>query len=106
MEVEDKEVDTLEEADDKDEEGNIDVDEIDVEKFEIAKDAIGVKYMEMERSVCFLENMVFTVEVPVSEHNRPKVNDAKVKDIKILKIIIPFRWLRMLDKTRLEVTEL
>ena len=57
---------------------------MDVEKFDISKDAIGAKYMEMERSVCFLENMIFTVEISVSEHNRPEVKDAKVKEIKNL----------------------
>ena len=28
--------------------------------------------------------MIFTVEVPVCEHNRPEVNDAKVREIKNL----------------------
>ena len=46
---------------------------------DVEKDAIGAKYMQMDRSVCFLENAVFVVEVPVSEHNKPKVKEAKVK---------------------------
>ena len=83
--VEKKEVETLEETYSTSEEKlEKDDDEKTVEKFYIAKDAIGVKYMEMERSVCFLENMIFTVEVPVSEHNVPEVKDAKVKEIKNL----------------------
>ena len=28
--------------------------------------------------------MIFTVEVPVSEHNRPEVKEAKVREIKNL----------------------
>ena len=52
--VEKKEVETLEETYSTSEEKlEKDDDEKTVEKFYIAKDAIGVKYMEMERSVCF-----------------------------------------------------
>ena len=36
------------------------------------------------RSVCFLENAVFMVEVAVSEHNRPEVKEAKEKELRIL----------------------
>ena len=49
-----------------------------------AKDAVGANYLEIERSVCFLENKNFTLEVPVSEHNRPDVTYANVKEIKNL----------------------
>ena len=45
----------------------------------MARDAIGAKDMEMKRSVCFLENAIFTVEVVVSEHKRPEVKVAKIK---------------------------
>ena len=31
--------------------------------------------------MCFFDNTVFVVEVPVLEHNRPEVKDAKVKEI-------------------------
>ena len=50
----------------------------------IAKDAIGSKYMKVEQVVCFLENGVFVVEVPVSEHNKPEVKEAKMKEIQNL----------------------
>ena len=34
------------------------------------KDAIGAKYLKMEKSVCFLENSIYIVEVPVREHGK------------------------------------
>ena len=46
-----------------------------------ANDTIGAKYMMVEQSIFFLENAVFVFEVPVSEHNKPKVKEGKVKDI-------------------------
>ena len=32
----------------------------------------------------FLENLIFTMQVPMSEYNRHEVKDAKVKEIKNL----------------------
>ena len=49
-----------------------------------ARDAIGAKYMKMEQTLYFLENAVFAVEVPVSEHNKPEVEEAKLKEIQNL----------------------
>ena len=46
---------------------------------DFAKDAIGAKYMQMDRSGCFLKHDVFVVEAPVLEHNRQEVKKAKVK---------------------------
>ena len=42
------------------------------------------KYMEMERSVCFLEYMTFTVEVPVSENKMQEMKKANIKEIQNL----------------------
>ena len=53
-------------------------------KIDIVKDEIGAKYMQMERSVCFLDNAIFTVEVPVSEHKRLEIKEVKMKEIKNL----------------------
>ena len=39
---------------------------------DVEKDMIGAKYMQMAKSVCFLENTVFLVEVLATEHNRPE----------------------------------
>ena len=48
------------------------------------RDAIGGKYIKMEQTLYFLENAVFAVEVSVSEHNKPEVEEAKLKEIQNL----------------------
>ena len=55
-------------------------DEID-EKEEIT---IGVSYLKAEQSVCFIENGIFTVELPVSQHNMLEVKEAKLKEVQNL----------------------
>ena len=49
------------------------------------KDAIGAKYLKMEKSVCFLENSIYVVEVPVREHGKAEVIEAKKSEIQNLK---------------------
>ena len=49
-----------------------------------ARDAICAKYMKMGPTLYFLENAVFAVEVPVSEHNKLEVKEAKLKEIQNL----------------------
>ena len=44
------------------------------------RDAIGGKYIKMEQTLYFLENAVFAVEVPISEHNKQEVEKAKWKE--------------------------
>ena len=41
------------------------------------KDAIGAMYLKVANSVCFLESSVYVVEVPVKEHGKPEVKEAK-----------------------------
>merc|ERR1712002_800328 len=48
------------------------------------KDTIGAKYLKTEKSVCFLESTVYVVEVPVKEHGKPEVKEAKEMEIKNL----------------------
>merc|ERR1712114_131168 len=48
------------------------------------KDAVGAKYLRTANSVCFLESLVYVVEVPVKEHGKPEVKEAKEKKIKNL----------------------
>ena len=48
------------------------------------KNAIGAKYLRLENSVCFLESSVYVKEVPVKEHGRPEVKEAKKKEIENL----------------------
>ena len=51
---------------------------------DLEKDVIRAKYLQMEKNVCFLDNAVFVVEVLISEHNRPEVKKAKVKEMQNL----------------------
>merc|ERR1712240_51038 len=51
------------------------------EVIEEVKDEIGAKYLKMEKSVCFLESSVYVVEVPVREHGKAEVIEAKEKEI-------------------------
>ena len=51
---------------------------------DVEKDVIGPQYLWIEKSLCFLENAVFVVEVLVSENNQPKVMEAKDNEIKNL----------------------
>ena len=48
---------------------------------------IGAKYFKMEKSVCFLESSVYVVEVPVREHGKPEVIEAKEKKMDKNRII-------------------
>ena len=59
---------------------NDDLEEMENEiKEEIDKDAVGANNLRKEQSVCFMENAIFTVEVPVSEHNKPEIIEARKK---------------------------
>ena len=44
------------------------------------RDAIGGKYIKMEQTLYFLENAVFALEVPISEHNKQEVEKAQWKE--------------------------
>ena len=45
------------------------------------KDTVGAKYLKMVNSVSFSDLSVYTVEIPVSEHGRPEVKEAKNTEI-------------------------
>ena len=49
------------------------------------KDVIGAKYLKMVKNVCFSENSIDVVEVPVREHGKAEVIEAKEKEIENLK---------------------
>ena len=49
-----------------------------MDKTDIEKGAFGAKYLQMDKSTCFLENAVFVVEVPVLEYKRPEVKEVDV----------------------------
>ena len=49
------------------------------------EDVIEARYSKMDKSVCFLENSIYVVEVPVREHGKAEVIEAKEKEIENLK---------------------
>ena len=78
-----------EEKDEQEEESEEKENEKEVEN-EGLKDVIGAKYLKMEKSVCFLENSIYVVEVPVREHGKAEVIEAKEKEIEISKMYETF----------------
>ena len=40
---------------------------------DICNDVVGARYLRLSNSVCFLKSSVFTVEVMLTEYNRPEV---------------------------------
>ena len=45
---------------------------------------IGAKYLKIDKIVCYLENSIYGVEVPVKDHRKPEVIEAKEKEIQNL----------------------
>merc|ERR1712112_399306 len=58
-------------------------DEIELEEIQnetrkdLQNDVIGAKYLQVEKSVYFMDHEIFTVEVPVKEHKKPEIIEAK-----------------------------
>ena len=51
---------------------------------EVEKDIVSAKYMKLKNSVCFSDSCIFVVELPVSEHGRLEVVEAKFKEVQNL----------------------
>ena len=56
----------------------------DARRQEMRKEEILTFWMQMENSECFDEMTIYTVEVPVREHKKPEVIEAKQKEIENL----------------------
>merc|ERR1712098_830569 len=64
------------ENDDKKEEKEVEVEESEDEnevRKDLMNDIIGAKYLQVEKSVYFIDYSIFTVEVPVRKHGKPKI---------------------------------
>ena len=48
------------------------------------RDEVSTFWMQVENLECFDELTIFTVEVPVKEHKKPEVIEAKQKEIENL----------------------
>ena len=53
---------------------------------DLLKDAIGAHYLKMEQNVWFMEQDIFTVQVPVKDHGKREVIEAKEKEIENLEL--------------------
>ena len=56
----------------------------DVKREEMRKEEISTFWMQVENSECFDEMTIYTVEVPVREHKKPEVIEAKQREIENL----------------------
>merc|ERR1711954_505073 len=52
---------------------------------DLQNDTVGAKYLQVEKSVYFMDYEVFSVEVPVKEHGKPEIIQAKNNEVENLK---------------------
>ena len=48
---------------------------------DLQNDVIGAKYLQVEKSVYFMDYEIFLLEVPVKEHGKPEIIGAKNTEI-------------------------
>ena len=51
---------------------------------DLQNDIIGAKYLQVEKSVYFMDYEIFSLEVPVKEHGKPEIVEAKNNEIQNL----------------------
>ena len=56
----------------------------DAKRKDMSKEEISIFWMQVENSECFDDITIYTVEVPVREHKKPEVIEAKAKEIENL----------------------
>jgi len=61
---------------------------------DLQNDIIGAKYLQVEKSVYFMDYEIFTVEVPVREHGKPDIVEAKENEIQNLKTYETFEEIK------------
>merc|ERR1711889_24350 len=77
-----------EDNDDKKEESETEIEEIEDEnkvRRDLQNDIIGAKYLQVEKSVYFMDYEIFSLEVPVKEHGKPEIIEAKNSEIENLR---------------------
>merc|ERR1712240_512043 len=52
---------------------------------DLQNDVIGAKYLQVEKSVYFMDYEIFSLEVPVKEHRKPEIIEAKNTEIENLR---------------------
>ena len=58
-------------------------------------DTVGAKYLKVVNSVSFSDVAIYTVELPVSEHWRPEVKEAKDTEVNIYLTTMSLRRLKL-----------
>ena len=53
----------------------------DAKREEMRKEEISTFWMQMENSECFDEMIIYTVEVPVREHQKPEVIEKEIENL-------------------------
>merc|ERR1711962_1747485 len=74
--------------DEEKEESETEIEEIEDEnevRRDLQNDIIGAKYLQVEKSVYFMDYEIFLLEVPVKEHGKPEIVEAKNSEIENLK---------------------
>lgn len=56
----------------------------DVERRELERDNVSIFWMKIENTLCFDDVAIYTLVVPVKEHKKPEVIEAKDKEIESL----------------------
>merc|ERR1712237_216025 len=88
IERNEEEEDSKEEYKEKEEEKELEEEEKEDEnevRKDLLNDVIGAKYLQVEKSVYFMDHSIFTVEVPIREHGKLEIIEAKNKEIENLK---------------------
>merc|ERR1711955_164392 len=86
----DTDADEQEEKDENTEETE-DEEEQKNDRNDLQKDVIGAKYLQVEKSVYYMDYEIFSVEVPKRDHNKPEVQKAKDTEIENLRTYETFK---------------
>ena len=55
-----------------------------VERRELERDKVSTFWLKMENTECFVDVAIYAVEVPVAEHKKVEVMEAKEKELENL----------------------
>ena len=67
-------------------------------RIDLQNDIIGAKYLQVEKSVYFMDYQIYSVEVPIKDHGKPEIVAAKNKEMKNLEFMKHMKKLRMKAK--------
>merc|ERR1711867_97680 len=82
--------DNNDETDDERDDDKRETENKDEVRRDLQNDIIGAKYLQVEKSVYFMDYEIYSVEVPVKDHGKPDIVEAKNKEIENLKLYETF----------------